>query len=508
MKNWLQEFEAARAVSTPIVCVTTPNPPATMAAILGLVEDEVPCLCLEGVRGLTGLNPAGVLAVGDVIGDPAFQERSRDIAWTLVEAGKHLAEGGILLLWNAHRYVEEARVAQAICIIRDLFKLNMRQLVLLAPAIALPAEIAPDVMRLDEPLPDDAALQGVLAEMYASVRQHHPEIPPPDEATVRKAVEAARGLSEAGAEQVFAYSMNLAKRGIDIAQVWVQKKRAVENVPGIKFYRGQETYADLGGLDHIKQWFTRLHEGPEPFSAIIFVDELEKALGGMGDYSGDGGVNRGILGTMLTAMEDEGWVGLIGVGPPGTGKSFFAKATGNTFGVPTITLDLGATKGSLVGQSERQIREAMKVIKGISGSRAFWLGTCNNVTALPPELIRRFSLGRIWFFDLPSAEERESIWQLNLKRFGLDPDAARPDDADWAGADIRDACQAAYRLRIPMAEVDIIPIARRDPEMVQRLRKLAHNNWLSVSQPGPYRYREETQASRKPPHRRQMHLQN
>jgi hypothetical protein len=508
MKDWLNEFDAARAVSTPIVSITTPNPPATMTAILGLVGEEVPSLCLDGVRGLTGLNAAGVLAVNEVIGDPGFQERSRDIAWTLVEAGKNLAEGGILFLWNAHRYVEEARVAQAICILRDQFKLNMRQLVLLAPAITLPAEVAHDVMRLDEPLPDDAVLEGVLAEVYDSVRQHHPEIPPPDEATVRKAVEAARGLSEAGAEQVFAYSMNLAKQGLDIPQVWVQKKRAVENTPGIKFYRGHETYADLGGLERLKWWFSRLYEGPESFSAIVFIDELEKAMGGIGEYSGDGGVNRGILGTMLTTMEDEGWVGLIGVGPPGTGKSFIAKATGNTFGVPTITLDLGATKGSLVGQSERQIREAMKVIRGIAGKGAFWFATCNNVTSLPPELIRRFSLGRIWFFDLPSAGERGSIWQLNLSRFGLDLESHRPEDADWAGADIRDACQAAYRLRIPLDEVDIIPVARRDPEMVQRLRKLAHNNWLSVSHPGPYRYREGTQTSRKPAVRRQMHLQN
>src|SRR5262245_57084128 len=146
MKDWLTEFDAARSVSTPTVSITTPNPPATMAAILGLVGEEVPCLCLDSLRGLTGMNPAGVLAVSDVIGDPAFQERSRDIAWALVEGGKNLVEGGIIFLWNAHRYIEEARVAQAVCVIRDQFKLNMRQLVLLAPAISLPAEIAHDVM--------------------------------------------------------------------------------------------------------------------------------------------------------------------------------------------------------------------------------------------------------------------------------------------------------------------------------------------------------------------------
>ena len=63
---------------------------------------------------------------------------------------------------------------------------------------------------------------------------------------------------------------------------------------------------------------------------------------------------------------------------------------------------------------------------------------------MPPALQRRFNLG-IWYFDVPSAQERAAIWKIQAKRLGLEPKDL-PDDAGWVGSDIRNCCQTAYML--------------------------------------------------------------
>jgi AAA+ superfamily predicted ATPase len=105
-------------------------------------------------------------------------------------------------------------------------------------------------------------------------------------------------------------------------------------------------------------------------------------------------------------------------GRRGLASRCIRKRSGRTFGAPTFALDLGATKGSLVGQSEERIRGAMKVIRAVSGDGAFFVATCNKLDALPPELRRRFRYG-LWFFDLPTVDERAPIWMINMRKFEI-----------------------------------------------------------------------------------------
>jgi hypothetical protein len=105
-----------------------------------------------------------------------------------------------------------------------------------------------------------------------------------------------------------------------------------------------------------------------------------------------------------------------------------SKAPSNPFGVPTVNVDLGGMKSSFLGSSEKDIRTAMKVINGIAGDQCLCVGTYNKLEALPPEPQRRFKLG-IWYFDVPSPEEREVIWKVNLTRYKLS-DMKLPDDSD------------------------------------------------------------------------------
>lgn len=170
-----------------------------------------------------------------------------------------------------------------------------------------------------------------------------------------------------------------------------------------------------------------------------------------------------------------------------SGKSVMAQSTGSQFEVPIIRMDMGAAKGSLVGESEQRIRDAMKVVKGVAGSSALFLATSNRLSALPPELLRRFRLG-IWFFDLPTPEERESIWRINLKKFGHAQDAKRPYDDGYSGADIRNTCEVAQICSCTLEEASqfVTPVSRTDPQSVEAIRQLANKRFLSASYPGVY----------------------
>src|SRR5581483_5290564 len=104
---------------------------------------------------------------------------------------------------------------------------------------------------------------------------------------------------------------------------------------------------------------------------------------------------------------------------------------------------LGAMKGSLVGQSEQNLRAALKVITSVSNGRSLWIATCNGISDLPPELRRRFTLGT-FFFDLPDADERKAIWRIYLDKYDrIAAEAAKVKDDGWTGAEIKQCCDIA-----------------------------------------------------------------
>lgn len=197
----------------------------------------------------------------------------------------------------------------------------------------------------------------------------------------------------------------------------------------------------------------------------------------------------------MRAMEDNGWSGQIAVGPPGCAKSMYGQALGASHNVPTIAVDLGAAKGSLVGESERRVRGIVKTLQAVAGRGAHWVATCNRLETLPPELRRRFRFG-LWYFDLPDGEERAGIWKLQMNAFGLGADQERPEDDGWTGADIRNCCEIAWRLKASLvaAAQFITPVAKSDPESIERLRKLAHKRFLSASYAGTYDREKKVEA--------------
>jgi SpoVK/Ycf46/Vps4 family AAA+-type ATPase len=207
----------------------------------------------------------------------------------------------------------------------------------------------------------------------------------------------------------------------------------------------------------------------------------------------------------------------------------FARALGNETGRPTLVLDVGALMGSLVGQTEQRVREALRAVdamapcvvfcdelekalaggqsggQGDSGvgarlfgsllswlsdheSDAFFVGTCNDISRLPPEMSRAERFDAVYFLDLPGEPEKEPIWRMYLERFGLDPGQRRPADREWTGAEIRSCCRLAALLEIPLVEAagNVVPVAVTAGESVERLRSWAAGRCLSADRPGLY----------------------
>jgi hypothetical protein len=486
-----ETVKAARRVSTPILAIATADQWATIAGLVAGFDKATPMLQWDCARGFLPNNERGAASLKAIMPKDSFPGTTPGLNLTeALNMAMGLPERSILFLLNAQLFWNEPGVIQGVLNTRDLFKQDQRTLILLAPIVRLPLEFQQDCMVIDEPLPTEEQIRVLLTNTVKDAREAKKSIPEPDAADMQHGVEALTGLAAFPIEQ--AASMSLATAGrLDLDQLWARKRGFVEQTRGLKFDVQTGTLADLGGLAQVKLHAEEIFNGAEPPRAILRLDEIEKSLAGASGPIGDtSGTSQDALGVILREMEDNGWAGMIEVGPPGSGKSEFSKKMGRTFGVPSLELDLGATKGSLVGQSEENIRTAMKVIKAIAGTACYVLGTCNKLESLPPELRRRFTDG-IWFFDLPSDDERAPIWTINLLRFGLTGETLADlveMSRGWTGAEIRNVCRRAYRTRKPIAEAKryIVPVSVADPDGIEKLRKLAVGKFLSTSHPGTY----------------------
>src|SRR5262249_17576334 len=149
---------------------------------------------------------------------------------------------------------------------------------------------------------------------------------------------------------------------------------------------------------------------------------------------------------------------------------------GNETGRPTLLLDIGALMGSLVGQTEANVRQALRIadamspcilfvdelekaLSGVGGqgdsgvstpmfgtvltwlsdhtSDVFFVGTSNDISKLPPEFARAERFDAVFFLDLPAGAEKDAIWQLYRTQFSIPETQARPDDTSWTGAEVR-----------------------------------------------------------------------
>ncbi len=224
--------------------------------------------------------------------------------------------------------------------------------------------------------------------------------------------------------------------------------------------------------------------------------------------------------------------GLLIAGIAGTVKSLAAKATAKVFGIPLLKLDAGRIFASLVGQSESNLRSVIQTAeviapcvlwideleKAFAGSKSsgstdggtsarvfgsflswmqekkspvFVVATANDVSQLPPELLRKGRWDELFFVDLPNQSERASIWEIQIEKHGRDPQEfdlvqlARITEG-FTGSEIEnvflDAMYAAFDEEkeptdLTIAEVlnDSVPLSKLMAEQIQGLRNWARS---------------------------------
>jgi hypothetical protein len=482
---WIKEeamkkhFKAARRAAVPIIAIETADQQNT-AREISLCYTTVPIIQWDVIRGISPVNPLGRVVVNELCSgeDPAMA--TSNPAEMLIKATE-VPEKTIVLMNNAHRFIDNEVVSQGLCNLRDIYKTRGATLVLLAPAIRLPSELEQDVMIITEKLPDESEIRKIVLGVTEDAGVEKME-----EKTVVKISDTLIGLSSFCAEQTLATCLEKNEEGevvINRELLWERKCKAVEQTPGLSIWRGKESFEDIGGCDNIKDFINAIIKGKDSPRAIVFMDEIEKAFAG--SSSDSSGVSQDQLGAILSFMQDKEVDGMIFVGPPGAAKSAVAKAAGNSGGVPTISFDLGAMKNSLVGKSEEQTRKSLNIIEAISRGRVLFIATCNSITSLPPELRRRFTMGT-FFFDLPSEEDRKKIWDIYLKKYGVECEL--PEDKDWTGAEIKQCAKLASKLGMSLKEASsyIVPVAKSASEQIASLRRLASGKFIDSNRKGIY----------------------
>jgi hypothetical protein len=387
----------------------------------------------------------------------------------------------LLLLHNFNRFLNNPEIVQATIAQLIAGKQQRTFIVALSPIVQIPVELEKLFVVLEHSLPDREQLLKIARELTSD----HPEDLPQGPG-LEQVLDAAAGLTRYEAEGAFALS--LARHStIQPASVWELKAQALRKNNLLTLHRGSEGFSSLGGLDHLKSFCRR----------ALAPGKAVKA--------------RGIV--------------LLGVS--GSGKSAFAKALGNEVGRPTLLLDIGTLLGGLVGQSEANLRQALRVAeamgnsilfcdeldKALSGvgsngdsgvstrlfghlltwladheSDVFVIGTANDITRLPPEFTRAERFDGVFFVDLPSPPEKSLIWQQYRKAFQIDPSQAQPEDVDWTGAEIKACCRLAALLDLSLQDAarQVVPVAVTAAESIDKLRTWASGRCLSASQPGIY----------------------
>src|SRR5215468_2301564 len=221
----------------------------------------------------------------------------------------------LVLLHNFHRFLGNPEVVQTAFAQLVAGKQQRTFLIVLAPVVQIPIELEKLFVVLEHALPDRDQLERIARELTSD----QPEDLPQGE-ELERVLDAAAGLTRYEAEGAFALSLTR-HNALRPDSIWGLKAQALKKNHLLTLHRGGERFDSLGGLAALKDFCARaLRPGRQVRP-------------------------RGVL--------------LLGV--PGTGKSAFAKALGNECGRPTLLLDLGALYGSLVGATEANVRQALRV---------------------------------------------------------------------------------------------------------------------------------------------------
>src|SRR5256885_4144223 len=337
-------------------------------------------------------------------------------------------------------------------------KNSFKTIILISPVMEIPLELDKEITVLNFPLPSRDDLSDLLDKIIADIKQFAQVVVDLDDAGRERLLQAALGLTLGEAENVFAKIIVKDERlsGDDVNEVFAEKQQIIRKSGLLEYYATNETFSSVGGLAVLKDWLQK--------RAVAFTDEA-RAFG-------------------LPAPK-----GILMLGVQGCGKSLSAKAVSCLWQLPLLRFDMGRMFGSLVGSSEENVRRAIavaesvapailwvdeidKAFAGSQGSGAtdggttarvfgtfltwlsekiapvFVVATANDISQLPPELLRKGRLDEIFFVDLPSPQERLEGFRIHLEKRGRDstkfdlPSLAEA-SKDFSGAEIEEAINSA-----------------------------------------------------------------
>ena len=326
-----------------------------------------------------------------------------------------------------------------------------------------PIEVPPELVSLVEflelPLPDKLRLRQMVDEVFMRLGQGHSFARTLDAAGLDVMAENLRGLTEEEADRAISHAI-VNRRGLtseSITDVLDAKKDLLRHSGSLEFIEASDKLAGVGGLDNLKQWLAQRRGSWEDSARQFGLDPAR---------------------------------GVIILGVQGCGKSLCARAIAGEWKLPLVKFDSASIFDKYIGESEKHIEKVFRVAevlapcvlwideleKVFAGSGAdsasvdagvssrllasflswmqdrkapvFVAATCNNVTALPPELIRKGRFDELFFVDLPNQVERKQILALQLSKRNRDAatfDLERIATAaqGFSGAEIEAAVQSA-----------------------------------------------------------------
>ena len=339
-----------------------------------------------------------------------------------------MLERKLIVLKDISFYLEDARIVSKLKGLARLINTGIDATVIIVSSVLIvPKELEKYITILEMDYLDTEEIVQVISNFL-----NENGLSAVNDTLMREMSIAFKGLTEFEIENLLALSYandgELTRK--DLRLIFDQKQQMIKKAGILEMIPLKETADDIGGLENLKEWFAK--------KARIFKN-MDKAR----EYGVD--VPKGVL--------------IAGV--PGCGKSLNAKAAASLFEVPLLRMDMGRLMGKYVGESEGNLRKAIalaeaispcvlwideleKAFAGVSGdgsgsevttrlfgnfltwmqekqSATFVVATANNISKLPPELMRKGRFDEIFYVGLPNEKEREKIFQIHLSK-------RRPDD--------------------------------------------------------------------------------
>lgn len=341
---------------------------------------------------------------------------------------KQTVTPGIYVLCDFHHHLEgEPRNLRLIKDIAQSQHNVANTLVFLSHQLSIPPEISRYSAVLQLALPGEEEVLSIIreeAKVWGEGKGRGRV--KTDSETLKQLVASLKGLSHSEVRRLARGAIvdDGAITEADIPAV-NQAKFALMDMEGVLSFEYNTTrFSNVGGLHRLKSWLSERRE--------IFCNQ---------DSSSEADVPKGI---MLTGVQ-------------GGGKSLAAKSIAGLWGLPLLRLDFAALYNKFFGETERNLRDALKLAelmapcvlwldeieKGLSSdqhdsgtskrilgtlltwmaerkARVFMVATSNDMTVLPPELVRKGRLDEIFFVDLPDQETRAEIFRIHLNKRDLD----------------------------------------------------------------------------------------